>query len=70
MNLGPYGSLKFLVENSLKNVFFHFSSNKGKIFYVFEENINTKLKRKRIYSWALHHFSDFFCLVMSYEPQT
>ncbi len=42
MNLGPFGSLKFLVENSLKNVSFHFFSNKGKIFYVFEENTNTK----------------------------
>jgi len=43
MNLGPFGSLKFLVENSLKCVFFFiFFNNKGKIFYLFEKNTNTK----------------------------
>jgi hypothetical protein len=43
MNLGPFGSLNFLVENSLKIcVFFKIFNNKGKIFYVFEEKSNTK----------------------------
>ncbi len=43
MNLGPFGSLKLLVENSLKKcVFFFFFKNKGKIYYVFEKKTNTK----------------------------
>jgi hypothetical protein len=43
MNLRPFGSLKFLVENSLKIcVFCIFFSNKGKILFVFEEKTNTK----------------------------
>jgi hypothetical protein len=43
LNLGPFGSLNFLVENSLKNMFLSFSfNNKGKIFYVFKEKTNTK----------------------------
>jgi hypothetical protein len=42
LNLGPFGSFKFFVENSLKIFFFIFSNNKGKIFYVFKEKTNTK----------------------------
>jgi hypothetical protein len=71
LNIGPFGGLKFLVENSLKIcVFFMFFNNKGKIIYVFKEKSNIKWKKNKFYSWALHFFSDFFCLVMSYEPQT
>jgi hypothetical protein len=70
-NLGPFESLKFLAENSLKlSVFFFFFSTKSQIFYVFEEKTNTKRKRKRFYSWKLHHFFRFIFLVMCYEPQT
>jgi hypothetical protein len=42
LNLRPFGSSKFLVENSLKKYFFHFSSNKGKKNYVFKQKTNTK----------------------------
>jgi hypothetical protein len=43
MNLWPFGSLKFLVENSLKiSHFFIFPTIKSKIFYVFKEKTNTK----------------------------
>jgi hypothetical protein len=38
MNLELFGSLNFLVENSLKVCFFSKTfSNKGKIIYVFED---------------------------------
>jgi hypothetical protein len=38
LKLGPFGSLKFLVENSLKIcVFSFFFNNKEKIFYIFEK---------------------------------
>ncbi len=41
----------------IKNMcFFHFFSNKGKIFYVFKEKTNSKWKKKRFYSWALYYF--------------
>jgi hypothetical protein len=43
LNLGPFGSLKFLVEDSLKIcVFFIFFNNKSKIIYVLKEKTNTK----------------------------
>jgi len=43
LNLRSFGSLRFLVENSLKIcVFFHFFNNKGKMFYVFKGKTNTK----------------------------
>jgi hypothetical protein len=57
LNLGPFGTLKFLAKNSLKIcVFFIFFNNESKTFYVFEEKSNTKSKKKRFYSWALHYF--------------
>jgi hypothetical protein len=43
LNLGTFGSLKILAENSLNIcVFFLFFNNKGKIFDVFEEKTNIK----------------------------
>jgi len=54
----------------IQNMCFLKKNKKGKIFYVFEEKTNTKWKRNRFYSWALHYFFKFFFLVMSYEPQT
>ncbi len=71
LNLGPFGSFKFLVKNSLKNVFFF-------IFLAIKEKYFMYLKKKPIRNerekdFIIGHciiFSDFFCLIMSYEPQT
>ncbi len=42
LDLGPSRILIFLVENSLKDFFFHFFSNKSKIINVFKERKKTK----------------------------
>jgi hypothetical protein len=72
MNLGAFGNLKFLVEDSLKIfVFFLFFNNNGKIFYVFEKKKPIPNEREKYF--IIGHciiFLDFFCLVMFYEPQT
>jgi hypothetical protein len=61
LNLRPFGSLKLLVENSLKICgFFIFFSNKGKIFYVFKEKINTKRREKDFIVEHCIIFSIFF----------
>jgi hypothetical protein len=41
LNLWPFGSLNFLVENSLKNVILKKINNEGKIIYVVKKK-NTK----------------------------
>jgi hypothetical protein len=70
MNLGPFGSLNFLVENSLKMCFFIFLAIKAKyLMYLKEKPI--PIERER--DFIVRHctiFSNFFCLIMSYEPQT
>jgi hypothetical protein len=50
LNLGPFGSFKILVENSLKICVFFliFSNNKGKIFYVFTKTNQYQMKYKKI----------------------
>ncbi len=71
MNLGPFGSLIFLVENSLKICFFHFFlAIKAKYLMYLKKKI---IPNEREKDFIVRHciiFSNFFCLVMSYEPQT
>ncbi len=67
LNLGPLGNLEFLAQNSLKMC-----------FSTIKENYFMYLKKKPIpyerkIDFIVGHcivFSDFFCLVMSYESQT
>jgi hypothetical protein len=72
LNVGTFKDLKFLDEISFKKcVFFSFLNNKCIIIYMFLRKKTTTIsKRKRLYIWALHFFSIFFCLVMFHEPQT
>jgi len=71
LNLGAYGSLKNLVENSLKiYIFSFFSAIKAKYFmFLKTKPIPNERKRDFIIGLCII-FSNFFCLVMSYEPQT
>ncbi len=71
MNLGPFGSLKFLVENSLKCVFFSFFSTIKAKYFMYLKKIPIPNEGEKYF--IIEHciiFSDFFCLIMSYEPQT
>jgi hypothetical protein len=69
LNLGLFGTSKFLVENSLKIcVFFIFFSNKSTIFNVFKEKSIPNEKQRYFIVGHCIIFSNFFCLVMSYEP--
>jgi hypothetical protein len=70
LNLGPFGSLKILAENSLKIcVFFFFSVIKEKYFmYLKKKPIPNERERGFIVGHCIT-FLDFFCLVRSYEPQ-
>jgi hypothetical protein len=63
LNIGPFGSLKLLVENPFKKyVFLHFLSNECIInFSIFEKSTILR-KRKISYKWALHFFQ--FCLMI------
>jgi hypothetical protein len=70
LNLRPFGNLNFLVENSLKIFFFHFIFFKVKYFiYLKKKPIPNERERDFIVGHCII-FSDFFCLLMSYEPQT
>jgi len=69
MNLGPFGHLNFLVENSY--VFFSFFSIiKAKYFMCLKKKpIENERERDFIVAHCII-FSNFFCLVMSYELET
>jgi len=69
MNLGPFGHLNFLVENSF--VFFSFFSIiKAKYFMCLKKKpIENERERDFIVAHCII-FSNFFCLVMSYELET
>jgi hypothetical protein len=49
--------------------FLHCINNQGKIIYVFKEKNQYQMKEKEILLHCIM-FLNFFCLVMSYEPQT
>jgi hypothetical protein len=71
LNLGPFGNLHLLAENSLKKIFFFiFFNNKNKLFYALKEK-TTPIERKK--DLIVEHciiFFNFLFLVMSYEAQT
>jgi len=72
LTIRPFENLNFLVENSLKIcVFSFFSIIKEKYFMYFYKKKPIPNERER--DFIIGHciiFSDFFCLIMSYEPQT
>jgi hypothetical protein len=49
LNFKPFGSLKFLVENLLKNVFFSFFSTKEEK-YMYLKKYQYKMKDKKNYN--------------------
>jgi hypothetical protein len=68
LNLNPFNSLQFLVENPFKKcVFFHFLNNKYIINSLFGKDLYLK-KRIRFYKWSLYYFLVFLGLVMCHEP--
>jgi hypothetical protein len=60
LNLRPFRSLQFLVENPFKKcVFLHFLNNKCIINSFFWGKIITLKKMRRFYRWALYYFFIF-----------
>jgi hypothetical protein len=60
LNLRPFRSSQFAVENPFKKcVFLHFLSNNCIINFCFGEKTITLIKKRRFYSWALYCFFIF-----------
>jgi thioredoxin-related protein len=69
LNLGPFGSLNFWLKIHSKYVFF-FSAIKAKYCMYLKKKLIPNEKERDFIVGHCIIFSDFFCLVMSYEPQT
>ncbi len=69
LNPRSFGNSIFLVEDSLKIFFLHSSSNKGQKKIIKKKPISNEKERDFIIGHCII-FLDFFCLVMSCEPQT
>jgi hypothetical protein len=59
MNLGPFGSSKFLVKNSLKIFIFSFTLAIKEKYFMYLKKKPIPNERERFYSWALHYFFIF-----------
>jgi hypothetical protein len=61
LNLGPFGSLNYLVKNSLKLcVFFSFISTIKEKYFMYLKKKSIPNERKKIfYDWALNYFFKF-----------
>jgi hypothetical protein len=71
LNLGPFEGLKFWLNIHSKEFFFHFFQHKKNIYCMYLKKKLIPYEREG--DFIVGHniiFLDFFCLVLSYEPQT